>query len=1096
MRALFFRAVAEHPSIEQALMNQAKAALDPFDRYLRQAIHTARQRQFRYKLPWRRVEDIREFALEPLDTRLRVRQEAPAWLLPDWPADREPDPSKALFLQNRGETRRVIFWERHPEGLVIRADGDLFDDEEIVWCKATSALTRAPEAPPPSKVEEEEGISYDVVHADKLENGDLILHVRGKLPEGRIFADGQEIDAEPISPFEGIEELFDEDRGRYRPSGQVLRLDEPPRGNELRARGNLRFKVHPKGRAGREGKWIQLMPPTESDDEDFLDPRAAFCENDVEKIWTEPRHRPEIEIKVEKTDRELFQLRLKEYPRKDVAFLYLPLDVRSLELQRRALRQLREAPLPHHRGLLRLCEDPSRARWRTPTRRTPSEWYFLKDLERSGTDEQRDFVARALGCEDIALLEGPPGSGKTTTICELVMQCIERGERVLVCASTNAAIDNVLERLIEEPRVDAVRIGRADKVDPKVAECQLDTRTSKQMAKLRPAFGSLGEHALEDMAERVVIMSANLTVGTTMGIINHPLFQDRSERDKGKPWERPIATMAHWDLLIVDEASKTTIQEFMVPAMMAKRHVIVGDVQQLPPFTEREDLLANLRALVDDKDQPLFSPEQQRARLLLFRLSRHQIAKQAGVRFLIAEPPGVLDALVREMEASESAPSAAWLCRRTSGARRKHIVEVTVEEARRGDPKALWLAATTLVLVGADLLPEVEEVLPANLLLVRDPVKEDWLPEDARLLFRANAWQEKAGALPETIHERRDRIETFKKLAAHETAWLSRHDWAGEVVWRLTRKHELRRGQNQQQRAALKRDIDRLLPVTVNIQNRIEEIEEIGLPSILEVLQVGLGDSVQKKASLTQGLRARPDVFEPRFASLSFQHRMHPDIAAFSREIIYKGQALQDANTIAHRDQKIGWDFGARFGARRVWLDIRGHEEGGRNQDEVNAARDILEEFFEWAALRGPPNRERPKEWEVACLCFYTKQEGAMREMLQKLTKSNSNHRFYRPNVEIVCGTVDRFQGREADLVLLSMRNTRRVGFLDSPNRLNVAVTRARQQLVILGEAGYYRSCGVPELGTLVKNTHFIPMPSQNQRRGGSARSNMPRRGR
>ena len=69
------------------------------------------------------------------------------------------------------------------------------------------------------------------------------------------------------------------------------------------------------------------------------------------------------------------------------------------------------------------------------------------------------------------------------------------------------------------------------------------------------------------------------------------------------------------------------------------------------------------------------------------------------------------------------------------------------------------------------------------------------------------------------------------------------------------------------------------------------------------------------------------------------------------------------------------------------------------------------------------------------------------------------------------CGTVDRFQGREADLVLLSMRNTSRVGFLDSPNRLNVAVTRARQQLVVIGNAGYFARCGTGELEALARQT-------------------------
>jgi superfamily I DNA and/or RNA helicase len=57
---------------------------------------------------------------------------------------------------------------------------------------------------------------------------------------------------------------------------------------------------------------------------------------------------------------------------------------------------------------------------------------------------------------------------------------------------------------------------------------------------------------------------------------------------------------------------------------------------------------------------------------------------------------------------------------------------------------------------------------------------------------------------------------------------------------------------------------------------------------------------------------------------------------------------------------------------------------------------------------------------------------------------------------------------------MLSMRNTQRVGFLDSPNRLNVGVTRARQQLVVFGRHGYFRNCGVSELEELARRTALV----------------------
>jgi superfamily I DNA and/or RNA helicase len=213
---------------------------------------------------------------------------------------------------------------------------------------------------------------------------------------------------------------------------------------------------------------------------------------------------------------------------------------------------------------------------------------------------------------------------------------------------------------------------------------------------------------------------------------------------------------------------------------------------------------------------------------------------------------------------------------------------------------------------------------------------------------------------------------------------------------------------------------------------------------------------------------------------------MHPDISSFARDVIYEEEALHDANTIQIRDAKIGWDFGG-FPSRRAWIDIDGRESGGVNIDEINAMEGLLQDFIRWARDKGRPDRDNPKHWEVACLCFYSKQEKAISDMLRRVTGESKEKkiRFFAKGapVEIVCGTVDRFQGREADLVLLSMRNTRRTGFLDSPNRLNVAVTRARQQLVIFGNYRFYGNCHTSELEELAIRTPTTHSHGETPRR-------------
>ncbi len=342
--------------------------------------------------------------------------------------------------------------------------------------------------------------------------------------------------------------------------------------------------------------------------------------------------------------------------------------------------------------------------------------------------------------------------------------------------------------------------------------------------------------------------------------------------------------------------------------------------------------------------------------------------------------------------------------------------------------------------------------------------------------FRIEACQARSGVLPRGFRERGARIETFAELGEHEREWLARHDWAGELAWRLTRVHELRRSRAAGERVRLRGDIERLLPAGATAA-RVEEIQDIGLPSILEVIQEGIGqERAHRPSALTEGLpRGQKAAFEVRFQSLSYQHRMHPEISRFARDAFYEGAALLDANTIAHRDGDLGWDFAPALRSRRVWLDVDGRDSGGVNEREIAAMALVVQAFIVWAQKHGPPARERPPVWELTCLCFYVKQEAAIRAMLRQLTGQREQEtRFRLPDVEIFCSVVDRFQGREANVVALSMRNTGRTGFLDSPNRLNVALTRARQQLVIVGKARYFGRCGVPELEDLVNKTGVV----------------------
>jgi DNA polymerase alpha-associated DNA helicase A len=119
--------------------------------------------------------------------------------------------------------------------------------------------------------------------------------------------------------------------------------------------------------------------------------------------------------------------------------------------------------------------------------RNPKEFeivWFNDQLD----DSQKDSVKLAVSSNDIALIHGPPGTGKTTTIVEIIRQFVRRGERVLVCGPSNISVDHIVEKLSERSAsnlppgekkgsgsVNMIRIGHPGRVLPSVMIHTLDS---------------------------------------------------------------------------------------------------------------------------------------------------------------------------------------------------------------------------------------------------------------------------------------------------------------------------------------------------------------------------------------------------------------------------------------------------------------------------------------------------------------------------------------------------------------------------------------------------------------------------------------------
>lgn len=302
--------------------------------------------------------------------------------------------------------------------------------------------------------------------------------------------------------------------------------------------------------------------------------------------------------------------------------------------------------------------------------------------------------------------------------------------------------------------------------------------------------------------------------------------------------------------------------------------------------------------------------------------------------------------------------------------------------------------------------------------------------------------------------------------------------WENEISWRLARWYEQRLAdeisKDNKTSQKLKKAVERLL-LAPNEQGKnptwenLTRVRKVALPSILELLQQGFErkDGQRDGTALTDGLPS--DILDERLITLSNQHRMYPDIAEFSHHYIYQEQALFSPEMMS---KKRVWTYSNQ--KRVVWQDVLGKKNKfNANEDEVKAIIKALQDFDDWA--KNNP-AENGGAWEVAILTFYRGQEQALRSALRKWMGNNRGFRYFHKKhskgnyLDIQVCTVDRFQGHEADLVLLSFVSPHTTSFLESPNRLNVAITRARYQLRVFGN----RQGLMKSSGTLGKFVEFV----------------------
>ena len=212
---------------------------------------------------------------------------------------------------------------------------------------------------------------------------------------------------------------------------------------------------------------------------------------------------------------------------------------------------------------------------------------------------QERAVNEVLWAKDVAIVHGPPGTGKTTTLVEAINETLMRESQVLVCAQSNMAVDWISEKLVDRG-INVLRIGNPTRVNDKMLGFTYERRFEShpdypQLWAIRKAIRELrsnrkkGSESFHQKMDRLRSRAAEIEIR-----INAELFGE------ARVIACTLVGSAHrllegmkFGTLFIDEAAQALEAACWIPMRRASRVILAGDHYQLPPTVKS---IAALRA--------------------------------------------------------------------------------------------------------------------------------------------------------------------------------------------------------------------------------------------------------------------------------------------------------------------------------------------------------------------------------------------------------------------------------------------------------------------------------------------------------------------
>jgi len=662
-------------------------------------------------------------------------------------------------------------------------------------------------------------------------------------------------------------------------------------------------------------------------------------------------------------------------------------------------------------------------------------------------ENQKDGIIKSIKAEDFHLIIGPPGTGKTYVIEELIRQFIKRNQKLLVTAWTNLAVDNIIKRLSKKETKNLVRIGPINEIDSEVKKFSIFEKMKEhedwiEVERYHKSIGDLSK-LIPTIKDEINLVQDSINQSKDIKqILNKELDNLIAEKQK---YDELISIPIHNKTLI--DISSINNELFLINGKsetylsLSKNILQMNELQaQIPEVEQIQQLKNHTRSMkfsilgkkvssffskTNYKELEKLKQEYEKNRKYLDKVSELQ-KKYAHLKKICEEefnrvyPSGIgspdKDALNLEFRAYEILEDS--------------YLPILKEHEILNMNRRVSEINQEVYAIYVDSLNRKIDLLDVKLkglnteLYIQINHKEDLHKQYLNISSSLDFYQKNVDKLIKTIIS--DIIDKADLIAT--TAVSSCHYFLDDVDFDVMIMDE----------ATQVASFMSLLPllkckkfILVGDNRQLQPIEE---------------EDISKEMNLSIFNRLF-EIYPEASTFLSTQYRMHKSIAQIANEIFYEGK-LRTSEKVAERILSLKASKHPFLNPKMpvIFIDT---SKVAYYEDEVGSGCSNTKEAKYVAYVVSLFIKKGIKTADIGVVTPYVKQKILIEEFLRDIKIKD---------VEV--NTVHKFQGREKDIIIMSFSRSKKYSFpqyklrfIENETLVNVAITRAKKKLILVGNS-------------------------------------------